>query len=572
MAFMEKPSAGKLLLDDTVPLTAVIETSQSLQSHTEYIIRVQRGVSTENSWTVIRRYSDFDMLNNSLLISGLNLPLPPKKLIGNMDREFIAERQKGLQAYLNFLTQHHILSSCELVKKFLDTNNYSANYTEIALQQVSMFFRSDPKWEVVEPLKDIGWRLRKRYFLVKNKEQPKERQVLSWVDLGPDKFLSDKDLQSTVKLLPSLAHPYICPVTFAFTSESSALVIRTFNEKGTLRDHICKVKPKEQFLKKYCNPKKIQGLELQQIRTYGRQILEALKFLHDKGFPYGHLHASNVLIEDNACKLLDIENSLLGLPSYYRPYVTQFRKVNTTESIDVYSFGHLLYEMTYGRPPDAVPVDQYPSAPYTSVVSVLQSILSTEACKSGMPTVPQLLQTPLFSDVLLFNSEKPQFKITSKLKDALKSSKECLEKRLQEEQRAIHQHRRLTRAQSHHGSEEEKKRRKILARKKSRQSAYENEEDFSVKYNNNSGSGASSPPTCPSSPTPPPAPGAKPVTPLPPPPPPPPPPSGSVPGPPSLHPPSVNGEGRGALLSSIQTFSKGRLKKAETNDRSNPHI
>uniref|UniRef100_A0AAR2IYA3 PX domain-containing protein kinase-like protein n=1 Tax=Pygocentrus nattereri TaxID=42514 RepID=A0AAR2IYA3_PYGNA len=494
------------------------------------------------------RYSDFDMLNNSLLISGLNLPLPPKKLIGNMDREFIAERQKGLQAYLNFLTQHHILSSCELVKKFLDTNNYSANYTEIALQQVSMFFRSDPKWEVVEPLKDIGWRLRKRYFLVKNKEQPKERQVLSWVDLGPDKFLSDKDLQSTVKLLPSL-HPYICPVTFAFTSESSALVIRTFNEKGTLRDHICKVKPKEQFLKKYCNPKKIQGLELQQIRTYGRQILEALKFLHDKGFPYGHLHASNVLIEDNACKLLDIENSLLGLPSYYRPYVTQFRKVNTTESIDVYSFGHLLYEMTYGRPPDAVPVDQYPSAPYTSVVSVLQSILSTEACKSGMPTVPQLLQTPLFSDVLLFNSEKPQFKITSKLKDALKSSKECLEKRLQEEQRAIHQHRRLTRAQSHHGSEEEKKRRKILARKVDKMVAEH------------------SPPTCPSSPTPPP-----PVTPLPPPPPPPPPPSGSVPGPPSLHPPSVNGEGRGALLSSIQTFSKGRLKKAETNDRSNPHI
>ncbi|XP_007229647.3 PX domain-containing protein kinase-like protein isoform X1 [Astyanax mexicanus] len=571
MAFMEKPSAGKLLLDDTVPLTAVIETSQSLQSHTEYIIRVQRGVTAENSWTVIRRYSDFDMLNNSLLISGLNLPLPPKKLIGNMDREFIAERQKGLQAYLNFLTQHHILSSCELVKKFLDTNNYSANYTEIALQQVSMFFRSDPKWEVVEPLKEMGWRLRKRYFLVKNKEQPKDRQVLSWVDLGPDKFLSDKDLQSIMKLIPSLAHPYICPVTFASTSESSALVIRTFNEKGTLRDHICKVKPKEPFLKKYCNPKKIQGLEQQQIRTYGRQVLETLKFLHDKGFPYGHLHASNILIEDNVCKLLDIENSLLGLPSYYRPFVTQFRKIHTTESIDVYSFGHLLYEMTYGRPPDTIPVDQFPSAPYTSVVSVLQSILSTEACKAGMPTVAQLLQTPLFSDVLLFNSEKTQFKITSKLKEALKSSKECLEKRLQEEQRAIHQHRRLTRAQSHHGSEEEKKRRKILARKKSRQSAYENEEDFSLKYNNNSGSGASSPPTCPSSPTPPSAPGSQQVAP-PPPPPPPPPPSGSDPSPPPLHPPTINGEGRSALLSSIQTFSKGRLKKADTQDRSNPHI
>lgn len=34
MAFMEKPAAGKVLLDDTVPLTAVIEASQSLHSHT----------------------------------------------------------------------------------------------------------------------------------------------------------------------------------------------------------------------------------------------------------------------------------------------------------------------------------------------------------------------------------------------------------------------------------------------------------------------------------------------------------------------------------------------------------
>lgn len=31
---MEKPSSGKVLLDDTVPLTAVIEASQNVQSHT----------------------------------------------------------------------------------------------------------------------------------------------------------------------------------------------------------------------------------------------------------------------------------------------------------------------------------------------------------------------------------------------------------------------------------------------------------------------------------------------------------------------------------------------------------
>lgn len=64
-----------------------------------------------------------------LQVCGISLPLPPKKLIGNMDREFIAERQRGLQAYLDSITQHPLLCSSLFVKKFLDPNNYSANYT-----------------------------------------------------------------------------------------------------------------------------------------------------------------------------------------------------------------------------------------------------------------------------------------------------------------------------------------------------------------------------------------------------------------------------------------------------------
>ncbi|XP_053576934.1 PX domain-containing protein kinase-like protein isoform X2 [Bombina bombina] len=573
MAFMERVLVNKVLLDDTVPLTAVIEASQSLQSHTEYIIRVQRGISMENSWQIVRRYSDFDMLNNSLQMSGLSLPLPPKKLIGNMDRDFIAERQKGLQNYINFITSNHILCNYEQVKKFLDPNNYSANYTEIALQQVSMFFRSDPKWEVVEPLKEIGWRLRKRYFLMKCKNQPKDYLVLSWADLGPDQFLQDKDLQCAIKLLPSWSHPYIYRITFATSSESSALVIRPFNEKGTLKDLIYKAKPKDPFLKKYCNPRKIQGLELKQIKTYGRQILEVLKFLHDKGFPYGHLHSANVMLEGETCKLMDLENSLLGLPSFYRSYFSQFRKINTLEGIDVHCFGHLLYEMTYGRPPDSVPVDQFPPAPSFSVVPVLESILSSEACKCGMPSVSQLLQMPLFSDVTLMHSEKPQFKIPTKLKESLKTAKECIERRLTEEQKMMYQHRRLTRAQSHHGSEEEKKKRKILARKKSKRTNCDAGEEQSIKCNNsnNSGSGASSPLTSPSSPTPPSTTGTSPCL-VPAPPPPPPLPSLKKDAPTEPASPSVNGAERGALLSSIRNFRKGVLKKSATNDLSSPTI
>ena len=51
----------------------------------------------ENSWTVTKRYSDFVSLDAALKPSGIELPLPPKKVFGNMEREFIAERQIGLQ-------------------------------------------------------------------------------------------------------------------------------------------------------------------------------------------------------------------------------------------------------------------------------------------------------------------------------------------------------------------------------------------------------------------------------------------------------------------------------------------
>uniref|UniRef100_A0A8C4ZFX2 PX domain containing serine/threonine kinase n=1 Tax=Gadus morhua TaxID=8049 RepID=A0A8C4ZFX2_GADMO len=557
MCSVDKPPACRLLLDDTVPLAAVIEASQTLQSHTEYIIRVQRGVSSENSWQVIRRYSDFDMLHSSLQVSGISLSFPPKKLIGNMDREFIAERQKGLQAYLDYITHNPLLSSSEAVKKFLDPNSYSSNYTEIALQQVSMYFRSDSRWEVVEPLKDIGWRLRKQYFLIRSREQPKDRNLLSWVDLGPDKFLSDKDLQAVMKLLTSMNHPCIGPLLFSSTSESSALVIRPFSERGTLRDLIYKVKVKDVFLKKYCNPKKSEGLELRQIQHYGRHILEGLRFLQDQGLPYGHLQSSNVLLEQTppatsdllACRLLDVENSLLGLPAFYRPLVALNRRINTTECVDVFSFGLVLYEMTYGHPPEPPPVDQFPPSPHPAIVSVLQSILSTEAFKTGPPTVSQLIQTQGGELGSKVNGVGLPRQIPSRLKEALRSSKELLERRLQEEQR---QHRRLTRAQSHHGSEEQKKRRKLLARKVHTTIIY--------YYC----SGASSPPTSPSPPTPLSATGLQA----------PPPPPPAPPAPPGCQPPplpsSNGGAGRGALLSSIQGFSKGHLKKTETQDHSRP--
>lgn len=53
MTYMEKPSSGKVLLDDTVPLTAVIEASQNVQSHT---VSVRRKVTSMCQQSGLRRH------------------------------------------------------------------------------------------------------------------------------------------------------------------------------------------------------------------------------------------------------------------------------------------------------------------------------------------------------------------------------------------------------------------------------------------------------------------------------------------------------------------------------------
>lgn len=64
----------------------------------------------------------------------------------------------------------------------------------------------------------------------------------------------------------------------------------------------------------------------------------------------GHLHSGNIVILNDCVKLLDIENFILGVPSFYRPFFVQHSKIHKPEAIDVYCFGHVLFEMAMGYP------------------------------------------------------------------------------------------------------------------------------------------------------------------------------------------------------------------------------
>ncbi|CAE1331348.1 PXK [Acanthosepion pharaonis] len=541
------------ILDDTVPLTCTIESAVNVGSHTEYIVRVQRGPLPENNWTIRKRYSDFVTLDTELHISNVSLVMPPKKVFGNMGREFVAERQSGLQQYLNILMNNHLLASCLIVKKFLDPENYSANLSETALQHVSMICRSEPKWEVVEPLHNFGWRLRKHYILVKPIENLKARQILSWSDYGPCKFLPSKELLAVIKLLSSVQHPFIAPIEFSIANENGGMVIRKFYEE-------------------VCSP-----LKLQEIQRYGRQILEVLKFLYDKGLPYGQLHTGNIVLTGETCQLLDLENWLLGLPSYYKPFFTQFKKIQKMELIDVFSFGHVLYEMTFGEQLAKATCDSFPASCPAELRSVLESILTTEACKNGLPTLSDLLSHTFFSSYTLQLLEKPILKIPSKLKEAIRLAKDSMEIQLKEEQKMIHQLKRFTKAKEFHMSEGEKMRRR---KTKKKEKALENVKDDSSASPSSISNTNSSAPASPADNgilSPPSSAGLKSTF-----------FSGSV-SPPtavestieSLTPLPASGDtrnssppssGRSALLGSICNFNKTALKKSKTNDRSAPNL
>ncbi|KAH8374446.1 hypothetical protein KR200_008889 [Drosophila serrata] len=531
MAIFASRYERKLPIDDTQTLSCEITAVEEVDGHTEYLLRVWRGTSRENSWNVLRRYNDFDRLDKCLRISGIELPLPRKRIFGNMRPDFVAERKQALQVYINAVLMNPILASSLPAKRFVDPESYSQSFYDHAVQNAALCLRSDAAWALGGTMGAIGWRLRKHYFkvtpkppekssshkqLVKSGSQthqskhfasgsssngsghsidagtldPGSEVVAEWLEYGPDKFVDEKEISGILKSLMGLQHPHIEPVIFAGHTESGCLVIRKFHKHGTLKDVLCMATPKNPFLSKYGNPKGRTALSMKQVATYGKQILEALIFLHSKGYAYGHLHSGNIVIVDDCVKLLDIENYLVGVPAFYRPFFVQHSKIHAMETVDVYCFGHVLFEMTMGYPLQESVVRQITECP-EALKCLLESILSKEACKAGLPTLEQLLGHRFFTQyastegagaAAAANAEKPYFKLSLNAKELLKQAAIKSENRLRDEQKSVKNQKRIVRVQELMSSEEEKRKSKQKAKLEHKQSKLK--QQVSLQTNN----------------------------------------------------------------------------------------
>uniref|UniRef100_A0A182YIG3 PX domain-containing protein kinase-like protein n=2 Tax=Anopheles stephensi TaxID=30069 RepID=A0A182YIG3_ANOST len=508
---------------ESAPETSV---TASLKSSIEYVLRVQRGPCPENSWRILRRYNDFASLNKCLQISGIDLSFPGKKLIGNMRPDFVAERLNALQEYINQVLMNPILASSLPTKKFIDPDSYSTPFHDLALQYASMSLRTEGVYTLGQSLGPIGWRLRKHYFkvvhkpqgnkhspghsttkhhLIKSSSQSHGKQhttqvcvttstekdynsstrdhsgrddlILSWTEFGPDRYIDEKDIHTVLKNFGGVAHPYIVPIEHIASNDTGALVIRKFYKQGSLKDVLCSASPCNPFLSKYGSPKGRTPLPLKDLALYARQILEAIRFLHSKGMACGHVHCGNVIVVDGIAKLMDVENFIFGVPSFYRPFFVQHSKINTCEAIDVYGFGHLLYEMCMGYPLQDSYARQISDCP-DSLKSLLESILSKDACKSSLPTLDQLTTHPFFSEYAgHFNElyattiavQKPHLKFSTSAKEQLKLAVQKTENRVRDEQRSVKNQKRLVRVQEMMTSEEEKKKIKQKAKHEQKQ-------------------------------------------------------------------------------------------------------
>lgn len=545
MALWQNASSVIWRLDDTAKITCFIENAQNINKHTEYIIRVQRGPVKENMWNVSRRYSDFASLHSLLLKSNIDLPLPPKKLIGNMQPSFIAERQVALQNYLNEVLKHQILALSLSVRSFLDPNNYSLAISEQSLQTVSIALRGDLRYELKGPIADIGWRIRKHYFLMSDISS-KTNCLLSYQHYGPDRYLCDKDLQTAFKSLQNLSHPYIDQILAIHNLENGAYVIRRIHESGSLRDILYGTEYSKHYLMKYGNPKIRKPFTTGQIAHYGYQILQAIKFLHEKGLPHGHIHPGNIAIENQRALLMEVENFVIGVPCLYRPYLLELRRVTTPEDIDVYCFGRTLYEMTFAIAPEDPHCDYFPDGINMDLESVLHMCLSSHACKHGMPTVDSLLRHPFFCQAPLNGltvaprDEKIHLKFPIQLKEELKAAVSSAEARLKREQKLVRSAKREVRIQEILSSEEEMKKQK--KRMKKRESIWKSTSSLADTVRSASTASSPSPPA-PRERTPPP------------------PPQGADMGAAEGAPPPA---GRSALLHAICAFDKSRLARVST--------
>ena len=74
----------------------------------------------------------------------------------------------------------------------------------------------------------------------------------------------------------------------------------------------------------------------------------------------GNLQCGNIVLSNETAQIISLTGVVCGQTSRLRSLAIRVKAVKCLDSVDVYSFGHLLYEISVGRPLDTTVCDEFP--------------------------------------------------------------------------------------------------------------------------------------------------------------------------------------------------------------------
>ncbi|ETO26614.1 hypothetical protein RFI_10523 [Reticulomyxa filosa] len=225
-------------------------------------------------------------------------------------------------------------------------------------------------------------------------------------------------------------HPYLANTHEVELSrdKNHLFIFQDLEKNGSLRDHIYGQDLSRPYDEKYSRPG--QSLELNTIRRYGRQILEAMQYLSSCGIVNYHLHTGNVIVgTDGDVYLAGIENNFLGLlpkHPYHKScfifyfiyayiciymytytyiymciyiYLIQLKKLYPDLAVELCLFGYVLFEMASGiQCPSPSPLDSLHELPKklpSPIIQILGRIFGDKSIGAAQ-RISDLMEDPLF--------------------------------------------------------------------------------------------------------------------------------------------------------------------------------
>ena len=340
-----------------------------------FYIDVRCAVAKPPQWTVYRRYSQFRRLSDVMRSEGFFMPmLPPKKVIGAFDAEFLRNRKDDLERWIRGINEQHELNSGskdpqhhDLYRKFFiedanlpprplarifpsSTTAEAKDYDDgLSSAEKKQLKASIPKVSIdsFELIRVIGKGSFGKVTLVRKKSDDK---LYAMKVLSKPNIVKRKQVEHTRterRILGTISHPFIVKLHYAFQTDKKLYFVLDYAAGGELFFHLSRMRKfPEHFAQFYC-----------------AEIVLALEELHRNEVIYRDLKPENILFDvDGHIKLADFglakehiseategAHSLCGTPEYLSPEV--LNRLGHGNAVDWWNLGMVTYEMLTGLPP-----------------------------------------------------------------------------------------------------------------------------------------------------------------------------------------------------------------------------